>query len=260
MGLLVRKISANEIATGSIDFNGTVDVNYDRVTIPLFSGGNPTAANIGSTHFTIQVWIQPSSTGNDGSGAAWFNGNIFIDRDVVGGNPRSYGLSLRDGQVTFYVQSTAGADTLVGGPDIRDDEWHWIAVTFNRTTGAIQLYVDGTRADTGNAGAGDVHLATESGTAKNNLIELGGEKHLQGTPAFNGLVGEMRFLNVVFSTAASVTPPAEPLGEDGDTVGYWTFDDGAGTTVTDQTGNTNGTRVLNGGNPPPSWSAATPYS
>jgi hypothetical protein len=252
---------AQAIDVGSMDFNGTVDVNYDRVTIPIYSGGNPTTANIGSTDFTLEYWLRASASGNNGSGGAWWNGNITVDRDMFGGATRAYGMSIRAGVMCFYCYPNGQTPiTIEGGGDLRNDTWVHIAATYNRTSGGTQLYVNGSRVATGSPGAGDVSLATESGTAKNNLIELGGEKHAQGTPSLNGLMSEFRLSNVLRYTGASYTVPTSPLGVDGNTVGYWTFDENTGTVLTDRAGSANGTRVLNGGSPPPSWSTDSPYA
>lgn len=260
--ILVKRSAAavaQAIAVGSMDFDGTVDQNYDRVTISLGTDGvNP--CNVGATSFCGEMWLRPSSTGNNGSGAAWWNGNIFLDRDILGGNPRAYGLSLRAGIASFYCYPQGGTPVMIdGGADLRDNAWHWIVFTYNRSSGGTQLYVDGTRVATGSPGAGDVNVGTGV-TGKNNLIELGGEKHTQGTPSYNGLMSEFRLSTIERHTAASISVPSSPLGSDGNTVGYWTFHDNAGTQVTDRTGNTHGVRVLNGGSPPPAWSTAKPYA
>jgi len=247
------------MAASSIRFSGTVDQAYDRITIPIAGGQS---ANIGATDFTVEIWIRPSATGNNGGGPAWWAGNIFIDRDILGAGDRSYGMSLINGQPTFMCHPDGGSKgEHTAAVDIRDGQWHWLVFTYDADTGQRQIYVDGTRRVQASGSSGDVSLDAPSGTTKNNVVELGGEKHFQGTPSFVGHMSEIRFSNIVRSTASSIAVPTSQLTVDANTVAYWGFSDGSGSVLTDASGGNNHGTIVFGGSPQaPVWSTESPYS
>ena len=79
--------------------NGVNDI--DRVKVPV---DNPeTVADVGATDFTIEWWMRiPADASNTpGSCAAWYCGNILFDRDIYGGHPRDYGISIHNGRIRF---------------------------------------------------------------------------------------------------------------------------------------------------------------
>ena len=242
----------------SIRFNGTVDQAYDRITIPVDGGSS---ANIGATDFTIELWLRPDATRNNGSGTAWWQGNIFLDRDMLGGVERSFGASLLSGRVAFTTHPAGGGQTVfTATSDIRDDNWHWIVITYDRSSGVVQVYVDGQREVNAAGSAGDLSFLSSSNT-KDRLIELGGEKHFQGTPSFVGFMSEVRFSGIVRYSGPTITVPSSALGVDGDTLTYWSFTEGSGSTLNDSAaGGSHGTIVFGGSPEVPSWSAETPYS
>ena len=93
-----------------------------------------------SDDFSIEFWF--NSTQGTGTGTAWSQGAGLVDADVSGTN-NDFGVSLRsDGKVV------AG----VGNPDVsivssaggyNNGNWHHVVFTRTKTTGALQLYVDG---------------------------------------------------------------------------------------------------------------------
>ena len=243
--------------SSSLRFSGTVDTTYDRATIQVDQGAS---ANIGASDFTIEVWLRPDATQNNGSGGAWWMGNIFLDRDILGNGERGFGASLRDGRVTFMTTPAGGSQTLfTASSDIRDDAWHWIVITYDRDTGRVQIYVDGAREANATGSSGELNFLSSS-NVKNRLIELGGEKHFQGTPSYVGYMTELRFSNVVRYTGNSIAVPTAALGVDGDTVGYWSFSEGSGGVLTDTAGSTNGAVIFGGSPQAPVWTNESPYS
>ena len=246
------------MATSSVFFSGTVDQVYDRITIPVDGGST---ANIGATDFTIEMWLRPDATQNNGAGSAWWMGNIFLDRDILGNQPRSFGASLRSGQVTFMTHPAGGSQTLfTASTDIRDDSWHWVVITYDFSSGDVQIYIDGTREVNASGSSGDLSFVSSS-NVKNRLIELGGEKHFQGTPAYVGYMSEIRFSDVVRYSGATISVPSSPLAVDADTVTYWGFTEGSGSVLTDSApGSADGTVVFGGMPQAPVWSAEAPYA
>ena len=243
--------------SSSLRFTGTRDQVHDRATIPVDQGSS---ANIGASDFTIELWLRPNATQNNGAGTAWWMGNIFLDRDILGNGERGFGASLRSGRVTFMTNPAGGSQTLfTASSDIRDDAWHWIVITYDRDTGRVQVYVDGTREVNATGSSGDLSFLSSS-NVKNRLIELGGEKHFQGTPSYVGYMTELRFSNVVRYNANTITVPSAALGVDSDTVGYWSFSEGSGTVLADASGTANGTVIFGGSPQAPVWTSESPYA
>ncbi|MEM8826772.1 MAG: LamG-like jellyroll fold domain-containing protein [Pseudomonadota bacterium] len=238
---------------GSIQFSGTVDQDYDRFTIPL-TGGSP--ANIGAADFTIELWINADAS-NTASGAAFFNGNIFFDMDRLSGND-SLVLSLHAGVPQIYVQANGSDGLANASSDVRGN-WSWLVFQRSASTGAVEVWVDGTREVNTTLPAGDLSYAG-GGNAKDQVIEIGGEKHNQGTPAYTGLVSEMRFSSTLRYTGNTIPVPTAPLGLDADVAAYWTLREGAGAAIYDRdTGSAAGTVVFDGGQTVPVWSTSGPY-
>ena len=221
-------------ASQSVQTAGTIDSDTDRITIPIGSGEG---ADIGATDFTIEMWLL-ASTNNTDSGAAFFNGNIFFDKDHLGQNT-SLVLSIHAGVPQIYMRESGSTSLENASTDIRGSSWVFLAMTWDSSSGATQLYVNDTREINATMQSGDLSFPA-SANAKNQVIELGGEKHMQGTPAFEGSYSEMRFSNTIRYSGASITVPTTKLGIDANTVAYWDFSEGAGTTVFDRdTGDSN---------------------
>lgn len=242
-------------SVGSIEFSGTVDQDYDRFTVPI-NGSSP--ANIGSEDFTIEMWVYADSSNTD-SGPNWYDGNMFLDNDRLGGTD-SLVWTIHDGvpQVSVQANGSTTNSPQDASTDIRG-AWAWLVMTRDESSGAVQFYVNGTREINATMPSGDLSW-TSGGNAKDQLIEFGGEKHTQGTPAFEGEISEIRFSNTIRYSGSSITVPTEPLGVDSDTVAYWDFSEGTGDTVFDRdTFAADGSVVFNGGETLPSWVASGPY-
>lgn len=254
------------VFTGTL---GTPSIDYDRVTIPITGG---VTANLANTDCTFEIWIKPHATSNDNTGANWYDGNIFVDRDSFAGSPTGgqWGMSILGGVVALGIGSSTGATvsytTLTATTDITDDAWHHIVWTFDISTGNVELWVDGTReinSSVSIASGGNLGLLS-GGDAKAQLIELGGEKNDQESGdslSFFGSMSEILMSSSLLYTGASISVPTSPRSGAGAGVAYYGFTEGSGTLVEDTGGGTNsdGTVVLNGGSPPPSWSTDGPY-
>jgi hypothetical protein len=116
----------------------------DPNTAARFDGvsGFGTVARQISDNFSIEFWFNSTQGTGTGTGTAWSQGAGLVDADVSGTN-NDFGVSLRsDGKVV------AG----VGNPDVsivssaggyNNGNWHHVVFTRTKTTGALQLYVDG---------------------------------------------------------------------------------------------------------------------
>ncbi|HUL64574.1 MAG TPA: LamG domain-containing protein [Burkholderiaceae bacterium] len=233
----------------SLHFFGTGSGDIDRVKIPLLDPStNPRPVNIGATDFTIEFWIKGAQLDNPTAPCragligkdAWASGAVVIDRDVLGdGDFGEYGVSLFGGQVAFGVNHVAGGQTVCGGQNVLDGNWHHVALTRQFASGAMKIFVDGAQdaAQTDANAAGDVryNAAHSNPDVNDQFLVLGAEKHDTGL-AFNGLIDELRLSNVLRYTA-TFTPPAAEFVVDADTMALYHFDESSGTDIVDALGN-----------------------
>jgi len=157
----------------------------------------------------------------------------------------------------------------------RASGWHHIAVTFDGRY--LKLYIDGTLEGTTDNGSDD--NAITYGTGNNNVDvligadpgPLTGEESgtSPGTAFFPGLIDEVAIWDKALDLdavkemfdAVDVNADTLDLTEDSgdydysdDLIGYWKFEEGTGTTVTDSSDNSNPGTLTNS----PGWSTTIP--
>jgi hypothetical protein len=149
-----------------------------------------------------------------------------------GGSANGYSLHIQNGRVYAWYFNGAGSyvypgDPGWGGTFVADGRWHHLALVID--AGGGRLYVDGVQtASLGWVGSPSACTTTIPLTFGNypTLISLPGrmdEVTLWNRGLSAGEIGSlMRF---------------GPTGAGPGLIGYWPFDDGAGTTATDATGN-----------------------
>ncbi|HVZ55755.1 MAG TPA: LamG-like jellyroll fold domain-containing protein [Chitinophagaceae bacterium] len=225
-GGLAWTASPIQYGANALDFDGSNDFGV----IP----------NVVSGDFTVEYWMKTSSTGPGNSGSQWYGGNGIVDAEV-GGVTNDWGTSLTGQYLAFGI----------GNPDItihststvNTGNWVHVAATWNRSTGAMVLYINGVQEATG----------TSSGTALRTApprIMLG-ELQTSIQP-FGGSLDEVRIWNVVRTQAqiqADMNREVDPTSADASNlVAYYTFDQDIATgtntgvvTVIDQKGTNNAT-------------------
>jgi len=196
-----------------------------------------------------------------GANYSWINSPIIVDRDLIGsvGSGGDFGVSMTDGRITFGVENSAASQrTIIGTTDLRDDFRHHVAVTRDRSTGDLAVYVDGAREALFSGGpSGDVHLASDAeNSTYNKFFCLGGEKHALDWPQgqWKGHIDEFRVSNTLRYTGTSYTVPSANFSPGANTVGLYHFDEGSGTTAGDYSGNSNhGSFTVGGASNGPTW-------
>ncbi len=97
------------------------------------------AIDIGTSDFSVEVWVKTTSGQNDPS--------IISDKNWGGGTNDGYVIAQIGNIWKFNIGDGAGnrADISSAGPVINDGAWHHLAVTVNRAGGAnaINIYQDG---------------------------------------------------------------------------------------------------------------------
>jgi len=281
-------IAAPAISNYSLHFRGTGSGDVDRVKIPVddpadSSPGPP--ADVGAGDFTLELWLKAdaantAATVSCGANIDWINGNILVDRDRYN-QDRKFGISLAGGRAVFGVSGDGTGDrTICGTNDLRDGEWHHLAVQRRRSDGWMWLYVDGSLAAQADGPDGDVSYPDDGvpcadccgGQAcdfSDPFLVIGAEKHDAGAqfPSFSGYVDEVRLSTALRYSGASFAVPTTVFEDDTDTAALYHFEEGNGDFIADSSsasgGPSHGERRLgNGGSGPigPHWAADTPFA
>ncbi|SVA67368.1 uncharacterized protein METZ01_LOCUS120222, partial [marine metagenome] len=228
-------LEASDFSLSSSGFSLNFDGSNDYVNV----------GNVGnySSALTVMSWIKKGSQSGWDDIISGGNGDIlfavFQNKLVLGGqaaNPFNHD--------TYSTTS------------LNDNTWHHVAATYdaNGGTNNLKIYVDGTLENqatkTGTFTAGDLRIGSNSSNTEN----------------FNGLIYEVVIWNDALSAAeitalynsGSGLSPSSNSGNytsSGNLKGYWNFNEGTGTTLTDQSANGNSGTISGA-----SWSASTPFT
>ncbi|MEO8601338.1 MAG: choice-of-anchor B family protein [bacterium] len=257
------------VAGSSLRFNGNGSGDIDRVKIGLDAPSRP--VDVGGD-FTLELWLKSAAGNASGTctsgGDGWMNGNVLVDRDVVGaGDNGDYGLSLfgSGGRLAFGVAVGGSGQTICGATNVANGAWHHVAVTRRASDGVMRLYVDGQLDANGSGPTGDLSYrdGRSSGVPSSDpFLVLGAEKRDTGA-AFHGWLDELRVSSVVRYSGPFAAPSA-PFASDFATAALYHFDEGNGNTLVDSStavgGPSNGTRRLGGAPAGPLWSTDTPFT
>lgn len=259
-------LSAAASAQGSsaaLHFYGTGANQQDRVRIRIDDDqAGPDASqpgDIGVGSFTLQFWIrgllaENNSPTSGGQGSypdeRWLAGQCVLDRSVLSGTARTFGVSLAGGRVRFGTGSGDGPNfdapnTLEGDVFVLDGEWHHVSVSRDVLNGAKTLFVDGVldAASSTNTSRADLSYpdggVPGSGSAFGPFLVVGAAKDDVGPtrPSFRGYVDEVHLWkrarrgDEVVADMVRVVPPGT-----GDLVASYRFEEGIGTTVRDTSG------------------------
>ena len=200
------------------------DGTNDYVLLP-----KPTLNNM-----TIEYWVKTTQTSLTGS--QWYNGSGIVDAEVAGGTS-DFGTSLLNGKLAFGIGNPD--ITLQSTTSINTGVWTHVAATWDGSTGAMKLYINGVL-------EGSTTGATGTRSAP-PYIRIGSIQ--TAIQFFNGSIDELRIWNVVRSqTDIQNNMNAEISATSTGLVSYYKFNQGTAngtntstTTLTDETGTNNGT-------------------
>jgi uncharacterized repeat protein (TIGR01451 family) len=181
-------------ATGTY-FNGPTlgmvgPLSGDSNTAVSFDGVDDyvSAARQVQDDLSVEFWFK--STQGLGTNAQWWGNAGLVDAEVAGA-ANDFGLSLRsDGRITAGT-GTPDASIVSSSAGYNDGNWHHVVFTRTRSSGALNLYVDG-------ASAGSATGSTASLTAPAS-IDFG--RIHTGTNYFAGSLDEVATYNVALSQA-----------------------------------------------------------
>ena len=196
--------------------DGLEPITTTDFSILCAGGGGVTVPNnsllFPSGSFTIEAWEKFAGGGVNHSLVGCWDGSA------------GYGIALAwDG--ILFVSNIGGSSLWVGDyPGFYDGNWHHIAGVYDQDAGTVSLFVDGVQIGT--------MAASGSLTPNTGNLNIGFD---QWGEQFVGCIDEVRLSNV--ARYSSTFSPPTSLGSDGNTVGYWRFNEGRGATAHDSSGN-----------------------
>lgn len=210
---------------GSLNLDGS----NDYVNIP-----KPTLNS-----FTIEYWVK--TTQASPSGTQWYQGNGIVDAEV-GGSTSDFGTVLLNNKLAFGVGNPD--ITIQSTTSINTGNWIHVAATWDGTTGAMKLYINGVL-EASTIGATGTRSAPPS-------IRIGAIQ--TGINYFNGTIDELRIWNSVRSQSDIQSNMNSEIGTSSSLVEYYRFNQGnlngtntSVTSLTDISGNNNTGTLYNFG-------------
>lgn len=216
--------SAANFSTNFSGLGGTLTNSPAWVASPIqfsanalkFDGANDNVVipQVISSDFTMEYWVSTSSTGPGTTGTQWYGGNGIVDAEV-GGGTTDFGTALTGSKLAFGIGSPDV--TIHSLTDINTGGWFHVAVSWQQSTGAMRLYINGTLEASGTGGT-----ALRAAPPRITLGQL--QTNLQ---FFNGTIDELRIWNVVRSQAEiQANKDSEIDPSTSNLVAYYTFNQG----------------------------------
>src|SRR6267143_2689272 len=171
---------------GALSFRGLSDFVY--ASDPQSGGITGAGLDMGTRDWTVAAWIKTSSAGM-----------VITKMGFVGGaNPDGWGMSVSaNGNVGAVIHKSNGGIVNIfsgDGQRVHDEQWHHIAVVFNRACSMIR-YVDGLQSGT------RYSLAGLSGQSLDNTsqVRIGARDQAGDEIYFNGLIDDTRVYAVALT-------------------------------------------------------------
>jgi len=202
--------STVSVTAGCASLNGTTGsaIVTDDPSLRLDSGD-----------FTVEAWMKPLVV----SEAA-----VVSKRGLGADNGWHLGIGS-DGRPFFQV--SIGANPRVDATTaLTANAWHHVALVYTASSGIGTFWIDG-------AVAGSGALPSPNGTADPDLVFLDDGAGLPNLE-FIGLLDDVKVSDVARYALAFVPPTV--AASDGNTLGLWTLEAGAGSLIADASGNGNG--------------------
>lgn len=210
--------------TGSPDgFTGTAGMAL------RFSGGSD-YADLGNwfnyQSFTLSVWLNPASSQNNYA-------------DIIDNNHTSYNwvIEQNGGNVNQYTWGSADGGTAVPFT-LTANSWQNLTVTRNATNVSI-VYLNGVPVGT-NAAPGQINYANPPSLSLARWVGGGGR-------GWNGMMDDLRIFNRALSPAeVTANLTATLTGNEPNLIGWWPFNEGAGTNAFDLSPSHHTAMLVNG--------------
>jgi hypothetical protein len=181
--------------------------------------------DIGTSNFTVAAWVYRE----DRSGFP-YGAYAILSKTLLGSPPPGYFFGmLNNGSIYFELtRSPGGAANFVKGWShvaVPLNEWHHVAITFQRNDDAA-FYLDGNQ-------VGSVNISNYQGDVANDRPLLIGDSETYSNQ-FKGNLDDVKIYDKALSAKETWTEYQRGLSGP---IGYWSFDEGSGTTAYDSSGN-----------------------
>ena len=215
----------------SLSFNGTSSkvALTQTAGLPLYSS---------NTAYTILAWVKPSN--NLGAQA----NTIYADGSTAGTSPVMwFSISNSNSRISLTIRNdaTTTLKSLEGASTLPRNQWVKVALTDNN--GTVKLYVDGVEDATSVAGTFNY---TRTGTFTMNTATWGARTTNTTSFYLNGSLSNGR----LYKTALTLDQINQAFNggepDAANRVGKYEFQEGAGTTAYDSSGNNNHGTITNG--------------
>ena len=194
-----QAVNYQKVISNGLNFDGTND--FINITRPV------------TDDFTIEFWVKTSQT--PASGTQWYSGSLIIDGEV-GGNTNDFGIGLNGTKLAFGIGNPDYS--IISNAVMNDGTWKHVAVTRKKSTGAINIYINGVSDASGTAS--NVNSLTAPSTLK-----IGGPNNIGSF--FNGSLDDIRIWNYVRTVQQiSGSMNNEMLGSEVGLVAYYNFNQG----------------------------------
>jgi hypothetical protein len=114
-----------------------------------FDGGSylTASSNLLSTlagEFSVSLWLKTSQSFGSQNDYAWAGAGVIAADSPNAGAQDLIPVALTGGQVAFNVGDGISDNTLNSSATVNDNTWHHVVVTRSLSTGARQIFIDGT--------------------------------------------------------------------------------------------------------------------
>jgi len=162
----------------ALDFDGKDD--YVEIKLPeVFS-------SMSKNDFTITYWINVQNIA--GSGTVWTR---ILEARFDDSNYLQFDIQINDGELGINVMVDASEVTFITDPPIKSETWYYVTCTWEASTKAVKLYLDGVLQT--KAGA------TPASPGKEKILNLGRRSDGSVETYFDGIIDEFAVLNVAIT-------------------------------------------------------------
>ena len=185
--------------------------------------------DVGNNSFSINFWVKPTSLNLQTQ-------QNLISKTWLGGYKIDIPVSNNE-QIRFLLKSPNSSNEYgLFTSSVNENEWLYLTAQLNKQTGFSELFVNGFKVDSLNVSTldnldniGELHFSSHFWQNTGQIAEY-----------FYGLIDKVNFWNKALTQSEiqqyMFTPPT---GNESGLVGYWNFNEGSGTTLTDLSGNGN---------------------
>lgn len=231
--------TAVTVKARAVDDSGNIQSTPASVNVTVGSAANRSLALNGTSGYadvahhadlnptgdwSLEAWVKDENgTFNHATSYIVMKGNTNIDAEA------SYLLGIEWGNL-FAGERTGWSNQVVTAPLGAADPnaWHHVAATYKSSTRQVTLYLNGVQ-----LGQGTIASQSSAGSALN--LNLG--RNGAGTAYWKGKLEEIRVWNVQRTAAEVQANFGQPFSTTpSGLVGYWKFNEGAGTAAVDSAG------------------------